>query len=209
MKSQWRRTTIAAGRNAGSRIILVSSPGKIAELEFVADVPPVPPLSASFSGATSPTTASPMTPLPTEDQIRRELETFAIKEGPDSVLSRRSSVVSRRRMAAAFVPDEEDKMLPEIPQNHSRLEATTASMNLDDDDESKRAIKPTLGRNKSFFSKFEKRNDVDALLDLYMTDEQLLDQKEVRRKSTKSRRQTFFKRWQSSDTLFHKSEKAK
>jgi len=207
MKRHWRRTTIAAGHNAGSTIILVSSPGKIAECEFVTDIPPVPPLSASLSTETSPTTASPLTPLPTEDQIRRELETFAIQEGPHSVLSRRSSVISRKRMAATFVPDEDDKMLPDAPKSPSVVEAPTALVDYGDYEETISASRPTLGRKKSFFSRFGKKNDVDALLDLYMTDEQLVEEKQIKSKPSKSPRAIFFKRWQSSESPASKFER--
>lgn len=204
IKRQWRRTTIAASYNTSSKIILLSSPGKIAEIEYASDMPPVPPLSPSFS-ATSPTTTSPLTPMPFEDQIRRELETFALKEGPNSVVSRRSSVISRRRTPAAFVPNEDDKMVPRIPNSPSS-ERPTGLIDVNDDDGLDSGNRPTIGRTKSFFRRFEKKNDVDALLDLYMTDEQLIEDKQIKRKATKSTRQTFFRRWQSSGTSLHKSE---
>ncbi|KAK5092377.1 hypothetical protein LTR70_003936 [Exophiala xenobiotica] len=198
MKRHWRRTTIAAGRNTSSRIILVSSP----------DMPPVPSLSASLSSV-SPTTESPMTPQPTEDQIRRELETFALKEGAASVLSRRSSVISRRHMPAAFVPGDEDRLVPELAKSSRMVEAPTAWIDLGYDGESEPPSTPTLGRKKSFFKRFEKKNDVDALLDLYMTDEQLIEERQLKSKAMKLKRQTFFKRWQSSETSIHKFEKPK
>ncbi|KAK5953188.1 hypothetical protein OHC33_005756 [Knufia fluminis] len=209
MKLDWRRTTIAAGRNTSSSIILVSSPGKIAEFTFSTDVPPVPPLSASFSASSSPTTASPMTPSPTEDQIRRELETFAIVEGPDSVVNRRNSVTSRKRITTTFVPDEEDRLRHDVPETPFVTGVSKVVVDSADTVEIKPVNKPMLGRKKSFFSRFEIKNDVDALLDLYMTDEQLVEEKEIKRKATKSKRPTIFKRWQTSEPLSPKLEKPK
>lgn len=203
----WRSTTIAAGHGTSSRIILVSSPGKIAAFEF-AEIPPIPSLSASLS-AVSSTTESPGTPLPTEDQVQQELETCGLKEGPDSALSRRSSVTSRRQTSAAFVPADEDSLVFEQSKSSPQVEATTALVDLSDYGDFEPPCTTTLGRKKSFFRRFEKKNDVDALLDLYMTDEQLVEEKQIKRKGTMSRRQTFFKRWRSSETLLHKFGKPK
>lgn len=196
VKRHWRRTTISAGRNSGSKIFMISSPGNMAEYDFEADIPPVPQLSASASTATSPPTMSPLTPLPTEDQIRRELETFALEEGPDLRKSRRNSTLSRRRIPAAFVPRAEDRVLP---ASTALPEITTALVEVPEMFDAKAASRQTLIRKKSFFSRFERKNEVDALLDLYMTDDQLAEEKNQKRKSTKSRRQTFLKRWQTGE----------
>lgn len=196
VKRHWRRTTISAGRNSGAKIFMISSPGNVAEYDFEADIPPVPQLSASASTATSPPTMSPLTPLPTEDQIRRELETFALEEGPDLRKSRRNSTLSRRRIPAAFVPCAEDRVLP---ASTTLSDATTALVDVPEMFDAKTASRQSLSRKKSFFSRFERKNEVDALLDLYLTDDQLAEEKNQKRKSTKSRRQTFLKRWQTGE----------
>lgn len=181
-KRLWRRTTISAGRDTSSNIVTISSPGHHEEQSFDAAIPPVPDLSASSSVTSS--NLSPMTPGPNEDQIRRELETFALEEGPDIRMSRRSSVASRKRIAA-FVPDPEDRLLPALPV------PTTF-----DDFQLPIPMKIELARKKSFFSRFERKNEVEALLDLYMTDQQIEDQKSAKKKAHRSRRQSFFQRWQ-------------
>ena len=214
VKRHRRQTTISAGRNAGSKIILISSPGRLAEYDFTADLPPVPQLTSSHSSAVSPLAMSPLTPLPLlhEDQLRRELETFALEEGPNIALSRRSSVASRKRMPAAFVPGPDDRLVPLSPMLPETPMALP-ELPIDDyeEDEPNHASRPGLTRKKSFFSRFERKNDVDALLDLYMTDQQLVAEKDDRDKKKKvvhkSRRQTFFKRWNTSDTITHRSDK--
>lgn len=192
LKRHWRRTTISAGRTSASKIILISQ-GKEAEYNFEAELPPVPQLSAST--ATSSPTMSPLTPQPTEDQIRRELETFALEEGPD-FRSRRNSTASRKRLPAAFIPSEADRM---VPKRLVSPETPTALVELPDISDPKATSRQNLSRKKSFFSRFERKDDVDILLDLYLTDEQLVEHKMDKRKSTKSRRQTFFKRWNPSE----------
>lgn len=206
MKKHWRRTTISAGRDSSSKIVLLSSTGQAEYCDF--DVPPVPPLSASASTATSSTSpATPSSAEPTEDQIRRELETFALEEGPNIQMSRRSSVGSRKRMPVAFVPDPEDRMPQEAipPPTPPQAEIPSAFVDVVDAPQSPHS--PTYGKKKSFFSRFERKNEVDALLDLYMTDEQLGEVKAEKKKANRARRQTFFKRWQSTDALFHRAEK--
>lgn len=215
MKKHWRRTTISAGRQSASQIILLSSDGKPEYCDF--DVPPLPRLSASVSTISSPPTMSPMTPLPngpTEDQIRRELETFALEEGPNIQMSRRSSVSSRKRMPVAFVPDPEDRMLPKslppppppppppkIPSAFFELADTSVAASASTESF------PTLGRTKSFFSRFERKTDVDSVLDLYMTDDQLNEVKAQKKRDTRLKRQTFFKRLQPAEAIFHRAEK--
>lgn len=208
MKKHWRRTTISAGRHSSSKIILLSSTGKPEYCDF--GVPPVPPLSASLSISTAPS-ISPMTPSsnePTEDQIRRELETFALEEGPNIQMSRRSSLGSGKRRPAAFVPDPDDRLLKEdVPPT---LQVPSAAVEVVDaaiPQSPTSPHSPTSNKKKSFFSRFERKNDVDALLDLYMTDEQLTEAKVEKKKANRAKRQTFFKRWQSTDTLFHRAEK--
>lgn len=203
-KRLWRRTTIAAGKDSSSQIVLISSPGIVAQYNFTADMPPVPQLSATSLTATTPMSLTPLTPSPAEDQIRRELELLAFEEGPNVQLSRRSSVASRRRTQAAFVPDPADRLAPhEVP-----LPGTpTVLVDMDDLLEPKHSPRPGLGRKKSFFSRFERKNDVDSLLDLYMTDEQIAEEKNLKRKSTRPKRQTFFRRFQSSETVHQRPEK--
>ncbi|KAK5071898.1 hypothetical protein LTR64_004323 [Lithohypha guttulata] len=206
MKRHWRRTTLSAGHNAGSKIILISSPGMVAEYDFAADVPPVPQLSTSISAATTPLVMSPITPLPlaNEDQVRRELESFALQEGPNLALSRRSSVVSRKRMPVVFVPSMDDRVCPDELE---RPETPTALMEHSINSEPNVASHPSLTRTKSLFSRFERKNDVDALLDLYMTEEQLVKEKTIKKNSIKSRPQNFFKRFQSKENVTQRSGK--
>jgi len=169
---------------------MVSSPGKISEYDLA--IPPVPQLSDSELS-----TPLPSTTIANEDQLRRELETFALKEGPNIHLSRRSSLASRRRMQTAFVPDPEDRLPPELT---NELETLTALVN-DGHDLVKRPYQQSaLTRKKSIFSMFEKQDEVNALLDLYLTDEQLSEDRWQRKKSTKMRRH-LTKMWHSSDSI--------
>lgn len=207
MKKHWRRTTISAGRH--SKIVLLSSDGEPEYCEF--DIPPVPQLSSSTSTIPSPPSMSPMTPIlstgPTEDQIRRELETFALEEGPNIQMSQRSSVSSRRRMPVAFVPDPEDRLPQKSTSPPPPPRIPSAFVQLPTIAVQKSPENSNLGRTKSFFSKFERKVDVDSLLDLYMTDEQLNEAKEQKKRDTRIKRQTFFKRLQPTETLFHRAEK--
>lgn len=204
-KRHRRTTTISAGRNVHSTVIMVSSPGRLTEYDY--SIPPVPQLSSSASATASPTTLSPLTPLPltptpTEDQLRRELETFALEQGPNIHMSRRSSVASRRKMPAAFVPKAEDIVIPKLPQSESLTALVDATDPLVEHSQDGQ----TLNRKKSFFGRFEKRNEVDDLLDLYMTDQQLTEEKEQKRKSTKLRRH-LTKIWNSSEMIPQKASR--
>lgn len=203
MKTQRRRTTIFAGRNANSKIILLSSDSKPEYCDF--GLPPVPQLSAST--ATSPPGMSPMTPQytePPENQIRRELETFALEESPNIHLSRQCSVASRKRIPTAFVPDPDDKLPAEAPPPPETPDAFPDPAEYDTP---KTSHPQPWSKKRGFFSRFERKNEVDALLDLYLTEEQLHEAKVKKKKSTRHRHQTFFKRWQPTDALLHRGDK--
>lgn len=198
MKRQWRRTTIAAGHASSSKIFLMTSPGNLAEFDFNTAAPPVPQLSTSASTSSSPAVLSPITPLAlaAEDQMRRELETFALEEGPDLTRSRRSSVASRKRMPAALVPGLEDRVELQSPQRSDALTARIEQLTVE---EPVMKTQPPLTRKKSIFGRFERKNEVDAILDLYATDDQSVEEQLSKKRSLKVRGQTFFRRFQNSE----------
>lgn len=206
-KRHWRRTTIAAGRESNSKIFLMTSPGNLTEYDFSTDRPPVLQLQDSASACTTPAVLSPVTPLPlaAEDMIRRELETFALEEGPDLTRSRQSSIASRKRLPTAFVPSPQDRLEAHDAQYSGTADATEISSMNNEPDFTKQ---PLISRKKSIFRRFERKNEVDAILDLYVTEDQLGEEKLSKKKSLKSRRQTFFKRFQVGENTKVKKDGA-
>lgn len=187
-KQDWRRMTIAGGKHTS--VVMMSSSGHLEEFDL--SLPPVPSLSDPPSPATLLASHAPRKPIPTEDQIRRELEAFAIKESPNIQLSRRSSLSSRRR--ATYFPDPEDVMYDQPTLPGYDLKALPSLPSPAPPPEPETRSRPSLSRSKSIFGRFERKNEVDTLLDMYLTEEQIEESRLQKRKSTKTRRLTLFRR---------------
>ncbi|OAP64007.1 hypothetical protein AYL99_03234 [Fonsecaea erecta] len=135
-----------------------------AELFAQGDEPPVPALSQSTSIATL-NSNPPMTPLllsdPREDQARREMESFAIQDGPETLEHR----YKKRRPPLLNLFDSDDE---EDQQSVSTtLELDNSSL-LDANDD--RSVPPRR-RRRSIFSIFQRRSPVEKLIDMYFDDE--------------------------------------
>ncbi|KIW92376.1 uncharacterized protein Z519_07360 [Cladophialophora bantiana CBS 173.52] len=137
-----------------------------AELFVQGDVPPVPALSQSNSNATLKSN-SPLTPLtlsdPREDQLRREMESFAIRDGPETLEHRYKK---RKPPMLNFFDSDDEK---EDQQSVSTtLETDSVSLPEASDD---RGARPRTRRRKSIFSIFQPRSPVEKLIDMYFDDE--------------------------------------
>ncbi|KIX93110.1 uncharacterized protein Z520_11167 [Fonsecaea multimorphosa CBS 102226] len=140
--------------------------GQAAELFAQDDEPPVPSLSQSTSIATL-SSNPPMTPLtlsdPREDQLRREMESFAIQDGPETLEHRYKK--RRPPLLNLFNSDDEE----EDQQSVSTLEPDNSSLFDVSDDRSVRAR--ARRRRKSLLSIFQRRSPVEKLIDMYFNDE--------------------------------------
>ncbi|KAJ9615161.1 hypothetical protein H2200_001235 [Cladophialophora chaetospira] len=144
------------------------------------DVPPVPALSASNSTLTM---TPPLTPLtiggPTEDQLRRELETFSIQDGAEALEHRYKK---RRPPMLNLLDSDDDK--DELTPSATPVEPDHSSVLSGDDD---RSLRPRPRRRKSIFSIFQRKSPVEKLIDMYFDDEP--EEKPIsRRRSTWSRK---------------------
>lgn len=190
MKKHWRRTTISAPRDDAGNVVLLTSPGHSTEYDYHAsEPPPVPQLSESL--VSSPQIASPITPMHVEDQIRRQLETFALEEGPNLHPRRTGHFSTIHRPLAMYIPDPDDimteKALPTPPRE------TVKMVN-----EETHQQPPSPAWRKGIANMFDRRNEVDVVLDMYYT----IPRHEInslQKKPSKSRRQTLLRRFQSID----------
>lgn len=135
------------------------------------NIPSVPALSQSSSSATLKSSPPP-TPLalcsPREDQIRREMESFALQDGPETLELR----YKKRRPPMLNLLDSDDErddsrsVSTEQEQDHSSL------LDLTDDHSGVSAARPRVRRQKSIFSIFQRRSPVEKLIDMYFDEEE-------------------------------------
>lgn len=143
--------------------------------------PPVPHLSQSGSIATL-ATSPPPTPLslfsPKEDQIRRELESFAIVDGAETLELRYKK---RRPPMLSLVDADDDLDFKEPEQLHPQLMGPETTM------DTPRSARPR--RSKSIMSIFQRKSPVEKVIDLYFDDEsEVKPTRSVSRWATLSRR---------------------
>ncbi|EXJ74533.1 uncharacterized protein A1O5_02829 [Cladophialophora psammophila CBS 110553] len=175
-----RRTTTSDGRPSIRNGGFWSD--QTAELFAQGEVPPVPALSQSNSNATLKSNP-PLTPLtlsdPREDQLRREMESFAIRDGPETLEHR----YKKRRPPVLNLFDSDDEK--EDQQSVSTtLEPDNLSLLETSDD---RGARPRTRRRKSIFSIFQRRSPVEKLIDMYFDDEPE-ERPALQRGSTRSRK---------------------
>ena len=196
MKKHWRRTTISAPRNDINKVLLISSEEQT-ECDYTVETPPVPQLYDDSPGSDlhSPQTASPITPnIYQEDRIRRELETFAIRDGPNLQPRRVGGLsTSAQRPLAVYIPDLNDimteKELPATPRQAVQVM-----------DQYNYQPPPPSPAWRKAISRFDRRNDVDTLLDMYYTAPPQ-EEHSLKKKPSRSRRQTLFRKFQSIEYL--------
>ena len=182
-KSHRRHVTISEG--ASRTMLLLHSPsGTYSEC-----TPPLPVLSPSFS-FTTPRLQDmdmPLTPLslnpPNEDQIRREIESFSLQDGADSLAQHRY----RHEAPPSFRLESDDE---EDDFRSINVRPSRKVMKVDDDQRSIVSTTPSQKRRKSIFSVFQRRSELDKLLDLYLSDDALEEAQPVKRKQSFARRMT-------------------
>jgi hypothetical protein len=181
-KSHRRHVTISEARGASRNIILLHTPSGT----FSEHTPPMPVLSPSISINTPRLAEIPLTPLslnpPNEDQIRREIEFFTLQDGAESLVNHRY----RHQAPSTFVIDSDDE-----DDGYGGLRNSfSAKSTRDDDQRSIVSVTPSLKRRKSIFSVFQRKSELDKLLDLYLDDEPADEVQPVKKKSSLARRMT-------------------
>lgn len=126
-------------------------------------IPPVPSLSQSGSIATI-TSSPPLTPLslcsPREDQIRRELESFALQEGPETLELK----YKKRRPPRLDLVDFDGEALEVEEERESRPEVEKKELS------NSEPSRPRPRRSKSIMSMFQRRSPIEKVIDLYFDD---------------------------------------
>jgi hypothetical protein len=146
-------------------------------------IPPVPALSQAGSTATL---SPPPTPLsicsPQEDQLRRELEGFALAEGAETLGLRH-----RRRQPPMLDLTASDDEHEDSRSGSSPLGRSSPGLAESSDPKGLLGTRPRIRRQRSILSIFQRRSEVEKLIDMYFDD----DQEETilpRRRSTKSKK---------------------
>lgn len=139
--------------NAPSLILLDQEP-----------VPPCPSLSQSGS-ITIISSSPPLTPLslcsPREDQIRRELESFAIHEGPETLELK----YKKRRPPKLDLVDFDGEVLDVEEERRAWQEPEKKEPSTDE------LGRPRPRRSKSILSIFHRKSPIEKFIDLYLDDE--------------------------------------
>jgi hypothetical protein len=131
------------------------------------DQEPVPPLpSLSQSGSIAIISSSPpLNPLslcsPREDQIRRELESFALHEGPETLELK----YKKRRPPKLDLVDFDGEVLDVEEERDSQQEPGKKELSTDE------LGRPRPRRSKSILSIFQRKSPVEKVIDLYLDDE--------------------------------------
>lgn len=184
-KSHRRHVTISEGPQAARKTLLLSTPMGF----FMEDVPPIPGLSPSDSTTTarwSPLPTPPLMPnIANEDKVRREMELFTLRDGATQLVGNKY----RKMHPPALQLDSDDEDGEKISQPESSLKRPVKKP-IDDDQRSVMSTKSEVKRRKSIFARFQRQNELDKLIDMYL-DEVVPDEKpEIKRKASLARRMT-------------------
>lgn len=192
-KRHRRHMTVSESKRAARSTIIVSHPSGVF-MEH--DIPPIPGLSPSTSIATSALSPVPGTPasasaLPSEDQIRRELEMLTLQDGADPLLTHRYGGRVDSELVMKLERQTEADHDP-APPDH-RTERIRSVRNSPDT-----ADRSQVRRRKTIVEYFGRRSPVDRLLDLYLDDDKSVDKPaeipsetpSVKRKQSLARRMT-------------------
>ena len=187
-KSHRRHVTISEGRGASRNMLLLQSPAGI----YSECTPPLPVLSPSFSMNTPRLhdLDMPPTPLslnpPNEDQLRREIEMFTLQDGAESLVAYQY----RAQPPSSFQLDSDDE--EDDYQNFRSGRSGKAAQ--EDSQRSLVSVTPSMKRRKSIFSVFQRKSELDKLLDLYLSDDAHEVEQIPKRKQTLARRMTMSRR---------------
>lgn len=181
-----RHVTISEGRGLSRNFILLHSPtGGFSECP-----PPLPALSPSNSITTPRFPEMPSTPLslnpPNEDQIRREIELFTLHDGAESLI--RNQYKTRAPPSLMLNSDDEEDEFGGRPNVISNKSVK------DDDQRSIASVTPSVKRRKSIFAIFQRKSELDKLLDLYLSDPEPEISQPVKPKPSLARRMTMSRR---------------
>lgn len=176
-----RHVTISEGRGISSMLLLHSQTG------LTEHTPPLPFLSPSRSIASPQLPDMPSTPLslnpPNEDQIRREIELFAIQGGAQPLLDQRYRYQEPPSLMLDFDGEEETHS-----ENFERRSLTKKPA--EDDRMSMVSVTPSMKRRKSIFSIFQRKSELEKLLDLYLDEEETAEPVQVQKRPSLVRRMT-------------------
>jgi len=187
-KSHRRHVTISGGRGASRNMLLMQSPAGM----YSECTPPLPVLSPSISIDTPrrhdlnmPSTPLSMNP-PNEDQLRREIETFALQDGAESLIGYRY----RQQPPSSFPLDSEDE-----DDDYRKFQSCRSrKVAKEDDSRSFVSVTPSMKKRKSIFSVFQRKSELDKLLDLYLSDDAHEEEQPPKRKQSLARRMTMSRR---------------
>lgn len=176
-KQHWRRMTVSAGKN--STLIVMSSSGEAKELDFV--IPPLPVTPDTFAGP------------PTSLRHGLQADTNVIPSHHSS------ATASPRHGDDAYASDRPRRVSPSLPwKDDPNMRMPTKR--LDGDISAPSSPRPEgLRRKKSFFDRFDRKTKVDDVLDLYMTPEQLDEERALKARLSRPKRQGVFRMWSSND----------
>lgn len=183
IKSHRRHVTISEGRGSARKTLLLSTPLG----QFIEDVPPLPGLSPSNSTTTATWTPPPTPPLVedqvNEDRIRREMELFTLQDGAEPLVGNKY----RHRKPPRLQLDSDDEISKQ-PSNN--VQAQPRAKKVVEDDQKSMVSTKSMGRRKSIFSKFQRSNEVDSLLDLYFDDTASTKKTDLARRPSLAKRMT-------------------
>ncbi len=163
-----RRRTSATAEISSERAGRSGSDQTASSSRFQGGLSPVPTLSHAGSAATL---SPPQTPMsicsPHEDQLRRELESFALQEGAETLVLRYKK---RKPPILSFADsDEGDDNDDEHPWQYTNLDYTLAKAA--GAAEPKSTSRPQLRRQRSILSIFQRRSPVEKLIDMYLDED--------------------------------------
>lgn len=192
-KKHRRHMTVSESKRAARSTIIVSHPSGMFKEH---DLPPIPGLSPSTSIATSALSPVPGTPasataLPSEDQIRRELEMLALQDGADPLLTHRYG--GRVDSELVMKLEKQDEADHDFEPRNSRAERPRPVRSSSDAED-----RIPARRRRTIVEYLGRRSPVDKLLDLYLDEEKLPEKlveasseaQPVKRKQSLARRMT-------------------
>ncbi|KAK5195368.1 hypothetical protein LTR99_001890 [Exophiala xenobiotica] len=176
-----RRRTSATAQISGERAGTFGSDQTALSARFQGGLSPVPTLSHAGSSATLSPPRTPMSICsPHEDQLRRELESFALQEGAETLALR----YKKRKPPILSFADSDD----EHPCQYANLDHDLAKAAGTPASES--TSRPQMRRRRSILSIFQRRSSVEKLIDMYLDEGQKGKPTPRRTSSMKSKRDT-------------------
>ncbi|KAK5217683.1 hypothetical protein LTR72_009346 [Exophiala xenobiotica] len=174
-----RRRTSATAEISGERAGTSGSDQTASSARFQSGLSPVPTLLHAGSAATLSPPRTPMSICsPHEDQLRRELKSFALQEGAETLALR----YKKRKPPILSFADSDD----EHPWQYANLDHDLAKAAGTPASES--TSRPQMRRRRSILSIFQRRSPVEKLIDMYLDEDQEGKPTPRRTSSMKSKR---------------------